>query len=119
MYGFKSAIRTKKGEKYPVDLIHGNSYFLNLTCFEPADNEKQIMILTVDKELNEVFPSANVGTGIDRKVITAGHYFEKLSSYANKYKNLCVMEVQGDSSDQNRSKNAGYTLYVLDKTPKV
>ena len=119
MYGLKSAIRTKKGEKHHVNLIHGNSYFLNLTCFEPVDNEKQIMILTVDKELNEVFPSANVGTGIDRKVITAGHYFEKLSSYANKYKNLCVMEVQGDSSDQNRSKNAGYTLYVLDKTPKV
>ena len=119
MYGLKAPIRTKKGEKYHVDLIHGNNYFLNLTCFEPQDNENQIMILALDKEFSEVFPSANVGTGTDRKVITAGHYFDKLPSYANKYKYLAVQEIQGDSSDQDRSKNAGYTVYVLDKTPKV
>ncbi|MCR5095171.1 MAG: hypothetical protein K6A70_00335 [Erysipelotrichaceae bacterium] len=119
MYGLKKPIITKKGEKYHIDLIHGNSYFLNMTCFEPENNENQIMILTLDKELSEVFPSANVGTGTDRKVITVGHYFDKLPSYANKYKYLAVQEIQGDSSDQDRNKNAGYTVYVLDKTPKV
>ena len=119
MYGLKKPIITKKGEKYHIDLIHGNSYFLNLTCFEPENNENQIMILSPDKELNEVFPSANVGTGTDRKIITAGHYYDKLPTYANKYKHLAVLEVQGENSDQNRSKNAGYTIYVLDKTPKV
>ena len=119
MYGLKSPIRTKKGEKYHVDLIHGNSYFLNMTCFEPVDEENQIMILALDQELREVFPSSNVGTGTDRKVITAGHYFDKLPAYANKYKYLAVLEIQGDSSGQDRSKNAGYTVYVLDKTPKA
>jgi hypothetical protein len=77
------------------------------------------MILAVDEELNEVFPSTNVGTGIPRKVIRAGHYFDKLPVYAGKIRNLSVLEIQGDSSDQDRSKNAGYTVYVLDKTPKV
>ena len=118
-YGLGPTVKTKKGEKYHFDLIHGNSYFLNLRCFEPENNEDQIMILTVDENLSEVFPSANVGTGTARRVITAGHCFEKLPAYANKYRHLAVMEIQGDSSDQDRSKNAGYTVYVLDKTPKA
>ena len=119
MYGLGPTVITKKGEKYHIDLIHGNSYFLNLHTFETENKEEQIMILTVDEELNEVFPSANVGTGIARKVIRAGHYFDKLPVYAGKIRNLSVLEIQGDSSDQDRSKNAGYTVYVLDKTPKV
>jgi hypothetical protein len=119
MYGLGPTIKTKKGGKYHIDLIHGSSYFLNLRCFEPENNENQIMILTVDEDLNEVFPSANVGTGTARKVITAGHYFDRLPVYSNRYRNLCVQEVMGDSSDQDKSRNAGYTVYVLDKTPKV
>ena len=119
MYGLGPTVITKKGEKYHIDLIHGNSYFLNLHSFETENKEEQTMILAVDEELNEVFPSTNVGTGIPRKVIRAGHYFDKLPVYAGKIRNLSVLEIQGDSSDQDRSKNAGYTVYVLDKTPKV
>ena len=118
-YALGPTIKTKKGEKYHVDFIHGHNYFLNLTCFETVNKENQIMILVPDKNLRDVFPSSNVGPGTEYKSITAGAYIDKLYLYANRIRNLPVLEIEGDMSDQDTSNNAGYTVYVLDKTPQV
>lgn len=122
MYGFEKSTIVSKGGKYHKDLLHGSSYFLNIRTFEIPKTEKDTaMILVPDKDLLDVFPSANIGTGIPYKNITAGQYIDSFLIYSNALPNLFipVLEIQGDSSDQNRSKNAGYTIYVLDKTPKV
>lgn len=116
--GIPALVKTKKGEKYHIDLAHGASYFLNLRCFEPDDKSDQIMILVPDKELRDVFPSSNIAPGTNHRAITAGAYFDKLAKYGN-VKNLPVLEILGDTSKDDLNKNVGYTLYVLDKTPSV
>lgn len=119
-YGLEQPIYVKKGEKYHRDFIH-SSYFLNIRTFEISKTEKNArMILVPDENLRDVFPSSNVGTGLDYKSITAGQYFDKFVLFSNaaEYVYLPVLEVQGDGSGNDAAKNAGYTVYVLDKTPK-
>lgn len=117
--GTPKQIISKKGEKYHVDLIHSASYFLTLRNFETYKKERQMFILVPDKDLRDVFPSSNVIPGGEYKKINAGAYISRNYSYANKMPYVCIMEIQGDNSQANTSKNAGYTIYVLDKTPKV
>lgn len=108
----------KKGKKYHVNLIHSASYFLTLRAFEMENGERQQMIVVPDKELKDVFPSSNILPAGDYKKITAGAYTRDYTSVTNRVKGISIMEIQGDSSG-NKSANAGYTIYVLDKTPKV
>ena len=109
----------KKGQKYHINLIHSASYFLTLRCFETYNWEKQTMILVLDKELRDVFPSSNVLPGGDYKKINAGAYLSRSYKYGMKIPYISILEIQGDNSQADTSKDAGYTIYVLDKTPKV
>ncbi len=122
MYGLEGSTIMKKGEKYHKDFIHSASYFLNLRNFEISKEEKDVkVILAPDKELMEVFSSINLGSGLEHKSITAGQFYDKLFNYTNTLPNLMlpVLELQGDASQNDTSRNAGYTVYVLDKTPKA
>ena len=79
------------------------------------------MLLVPDQNLLDVFPSANFGTGLEHKDITAGQYIDKFLKYSNASENcyLPVLEVQGYAGSNDPSGNAGYTIYVLDRTPSV
>lgn len=107
-----------KGKKYHVNLLHTGKYFLTLRSFEMANGENQTMILVPDKELKDVFPSANIMPTGDYKKINAGAITSDFTSLKKNVKGIAIMEIQGDNKD-NKSGDAGYTIYVLDKTPKV
>lgn len=122
MYGLDRSTQVKKGGKYHKDFIHSASYFLNIRTFEISKNEKDLkMLLVPDQNLLDVFPAANFGTGLEHKNITAGQYIEKFLKYSNASENcyLPVLEVQGYAGGNDPSGNAGYTIYVLDRTPSV
>jgi hypothetical protein len=122
MYGLDKSTTVEKGGKYHKDFIHSAGYFLNIRTFEISKQEKDLkMLLVPDQNLLDVFPSANFGTGLEHKNITAGQYIDKFLKYSNASENcyLPVLEVQGYAGSNNVSVNTGYTIYVLDKTPSV
>lgn len=122
MYGLDKSTTVEKGGKYHKDFIHSAGYFLNIRTFEISKNEKDLkMLLVPDQNLLDVFPSANFGTGLEHRNITAGQYIDKFLKYSNASENcyLPVLEVQGYAGSNDPSGNAGYTIYVLDRTPSV
>ena len=108
-----------KGKKYHIDFIHDDSYFLNIRGFRQSKNEQTKAVVVPDSNLRDVFPSSNVVPGITYNNINAGAFIEDFKVCADEKRYLPILEVEGDNSSVKAGENAGYTVYILDQTPKV
>lgn len=109
----------EKGKKYHIDFIHDDSYFLNIRGFMRSENEQTKAVVVPDTNLRDVFPSSNVVPGITYSSINAGAFIEDFKLCSDEKRYLPILEVEGDNSGVKKGENAGYSVYILDKTPKV